>query len=112
MRGSTASFVVNPTERLRVLGDADGSPDVDENDVDAAYLYALGWQRPGSTVEVDNVDGDGDVDIRDGFLIDAFRSGYQVPVEGMGVLELVLCEGALGGRSWHRTGWISVWSPG
>ena len=31
MRGSTASFVVNPAERLKVLGDADGSLHVDEN---------------------------------------------------------------------------------
>ncbi len=95
MRGSTASFVVNPAERLKVLGDADGSLTVDEDDVYEAYWYALGWQRPGSAIQVDNadVDGDGDVDIRDGFLIDAFRSGYRVPVEGMGVPELVVCEG-------------------
>ena len=33
------------------------------------------------------------MDIRDGFLIDAFRSGYRVPVEGMGVAEAVVCEG-------------------
>ena len=99
MRGSTASFVVTPAERLKVLGDADGSLSVDENDVYEAYWYALGWLRPGSAIQVDNadVDGDGDVDIRDGFLIDAFWSGYRVPVEGMGVRELVVCEGGAGG---------------
>lgn len=30
------------------------------------------------------MDGDGDVDNRDGLLIDAFRSGYRLPAEGMG----------------------------
>ena len=51
-----------------------------ENDVDLAYWYALGWRGPGGMVQVDNADinGDGDGDIRDGFLIDAFRSSAVV----------------------------------
>ena len=94
--GSVASFFVNPSERQRVLGDANGDLNVDGSDVNSAYWHALGWREGNIQLEDADVDGDGDVDIRDGFLIDAFRSRYRVPVEGMGALELVACDANAG----------------
>lgn len=90
--GSVASLAVYPSERLRALGDADGSLIVDRYDAAEAYWYALGWRGGSIVLEDADVDGDSDVDIRDGFLIDAFRSGYSVPVPRMGVRELVPCD--------------------
>ena len=89
--GSVASFFVNPSERQRVLGDANGDLEVDGSDVSEAYWHALGWREGNIQLEDADVDRDGDVDIRDGFLIDAFRSRYRVPVAGIGALELVAC---------------------
>ena len=118
MSGSAASFVVNPSERQRVLGDADGDLRIDESDVYEAYWYALGWREGSVQLEDADVDGDGDVDIRDGFLIDAFRSGYSVPIADIGVPELVLCDanadamvaspGGLGGAKARRAAIGSV----
>lgn len=90
--GRVASFVVSPSERQRVLGDANGSLRVDGDDVAEAYWHALGWREGRIDLEDADVDGDGDVDIRDGFLIDAYRRAYRVPVVGMAVLEVVECD--------------------
>ena len=81
-----------------MLGDADGTLIVDRYDAAEAYWYALGWRGGSILLEDADVDGDGDVDIRDGFLIDAFRSGNRVPVAGIGIRELVLCDENAGER--------------
>ena len=89
--GSLVSFEVNPSERLRILGDANGDDTVNEADVDEINWYALGWRGGEIDVENADVDADGDTDIRDAFLIHSHLSGYSVPVSSIGSERFVYC---------------------
>ena len=89
--GSSVSFEVNPSERVRILGDANGDGSVDDSDALEAAWYALGWRRGTVHPDGSDVDSDGDVDIRDAFLIRSYLDGYSVPVSGMGSEETVYC---------------------
>ena len=92
LAGSVAYFDVNASERIRMLGDANGDLQVDSSDVNETNWYALGYR--GGTIQLDeaDVDRDGDVDIRDAFLIHSHYAGYSVPVSGIGSLEVVECD--------------------
>ena len=90
--GSLISLDLNPSERLEVLGDANGDARVNQSDVAEDYRYAFGWRGGDLQFEVADVDADGDVDIRDGFLIHAYVSGYSVPVNGIGSQQALPCD--------------------
>ena len=83
---------LNPSERISVFGDANGNSLVDQSDAAEGYWYALGWRGGDLHFEEADVDGDGDVDIRDGFLIHSYVSGYSVPVNGIGSQRAVFCD--------------------
>ena len=94
--GGDMSFTVSPSERVQVWGDLEGDRTVDEGDVFEAFWYALGWRGGDLRRTSDgDVDGDGDVDIRDGFMIDVFQRGGVVPSSRLGSSEIVDCSSSL-----------------
>jgi M6 family metalloprotease-like protein len=84
---------ISVSERYAFWGDTDGSGVLTTNDAYETYWYALGYRDPVEQVFIVNgdVDGDGDVDIRDAFIVSSYLDGVIAPEARIGSAELVDC---------------------
>lgn len=82
-----------PSERWVVWGDSNGTRVVVTADASEAFWYGFGYRdAPGQRfIDQADVDGDGDIDARDAFLIFSFVRGRSVPGGLLGTTEVRAC---------------------
>ena len=91
--GGSVSGRAVPSERWVVWGDADGTRVLARADASEAFWYGFGYRDAPDQRFIDqaDVDGDGDIDARDGFLIFSFVEGRSVPGGRLGNTEVRAC---------------------
>jgi hypothetical protein len=94
LTGETVTGTLIPSERWVIWGDADGSRSVlGWEDTPVILWYALGYRDAGEQRYIDqaDVDADGDIDVRDAFMVLSHASGLSVPGERLGSTEIRDC---------------------
>ena len=91
--GATVTGQIVPSERWVIWGDANGSRTLVSEDSREILWYALGYRNADEQTYLDqtDVDGDGDIDVRDGFLVLSYVNGFSVPGGRLGSSELRAC---------------------
>ena len=90
--GSKVLLDVNPGERFVLWGDTDGNRGITPADRAEAYWYGLGYRNESQTyLSNGDVDGDGDVDIRDAFIIQSHLAGISAPGSRVDTSEFLDC---------------------
>ncbi len=80
------TFDLSVGEMWALWGDADGDGSVSTEDISQIFWYDLGYRDEEEQLFLANgdVDGDGDVDLMDGFLIDSYFSFVTLPENRIG----------------------------
>ena len=91
--GGTVTGRAVPSERWVVWGDSNGSRVLARADAAEAFWWDFGYRDAPEQrfIEQGDVDGDGDIDVRDGFLIFSFVNGRSVPGARLGTSEIRAC---------------------
>ncbi|MFO8175243.1 MAG: hypothetical protein R6T96_13230, partial [Longimicrobiales bacterium] len=87
-------FDISIGERWALWGDSDGDEIISSSDISPIYWYSLGYRNADEQRSVPNgdVDGNGEVDLMDGFILHSFLSGVPVPTNRIGDSEWISCD--------------------
>jgi hypothetical protein len=81
------TFDLSPEELWILWGDMNRTGSITAQDFIETYWYSVGWRDVGTQqfIVQSDVDEDGDVDVRDGLIIDSWVAG--IPTDGFRVGE-------------------------